>query len=603
MFDIKKELKRLPKLPGVYLMKDNDKNVIYVGKAKNLKNRVNSYFNKNHDNLKTKTLVSNIKEFEYIITSTEVESLILECTLIKEYYPKYNILFKDGKTYPYIKITIKEDYPRIMKVRKIINDKNKYFGPYTSEYMIKNVIELINKIYKLRTCKKNIEKMRQNKERPCLNYYIGKCIGPCRIDLDKEEYDKAIKEIIDILNGNTKDLIKELEEKMYEASKNLEFEKANDFKIKIESLRQINEKQNMVMNKIVDEDIINIYMKNNLASIEIFFIREGKIIKRENHIIDNVEFEEEKEILISFMNQYYNYKKIIPKEIILPFELENKELIEEFLFSLKGNKVKINTYIKGRKKELLNLVKKNAKESLQNYISIKDLKKKAKEDLFISFKEVLDLNIIPNRIEAYDISHIQGVDSVGSMVVYENGKKSKKEYRRFKIKSHDGIDDYLSMSEIIERRFNNKKLKLPDLILLDGGQTHFNIINKLLLDMNINIPVFGMYKDDKHKTKGLVGKDIRIDLDKKTAIYKFIASIQEEVHRFAIDYHRSLRTDKIKKSKLDEIEGVGQKRKINLLIEFKSIENISRATIEDLSKVEGMNKKIAKNVYEFFNKN
>lgn len=603
MFDIKKELKRLPKSPGVYLMKDKDKNIIYVGKAKNLKNRVSSYFNKNHENLKTKTLVSNIKEFEYIITTTEVESLILECTLIKEYYPKYNILLKDGKTYPYIKLTTKEQYPRIMKVRKIINDKNKYFGPYTSEYMIKNVIELINKIYKLRTCKKNIDKMRKNKERPCLNYYIGKCIGPCRIDLDKEEYDRAIKEIIDILNGNTKDLINELEDKMYEASKNLEFEKANDFKIKIESLRQINEKQNMVTNKEIDEDIINIEVQNNLANIEIFFVREGKIIKRENHIIENVECEEEKEIITSFISQYYNYKKIIPKEIILPFELENKELMEEFLFNLKGKKVKINTYIKGRKKELLNLVKKNAKESLQNYISIKDLKKKAKEDMLLSFKEILNLKKIPTRIEAYDISHIQGIDSVGSMVVYENGKKAKKEYRRYKIKSHNGIDDYLSMSEIIQRRFNNTKLQLPDLILLDGGQAHFNIIKKLLFDMKINIPVFGMYKDDKHKTKGLVGENIRIDLDKKTALYKFIASIQEEVHRFAIDYHRSLRNDKIKKSKLDEIKGIGQKRKINLLIEFKSIENISKASIEELKKVEGMNQKIANDVYEFFNKN
>ncbi|WP_099188231.1 excinuclease ABC subunit UvrC [Tepidibacter mesophilus] len=599
MFDIKEQLKNLPNSPGVYIMKDKYKNVIYVGKAISLKNRVRQYFVSKNHTLKVKSMVKNITEFEYIITDSEVEALILECNLIKEYRPKYNVLLRDDKTYPYIKITLNEDYPRILKVRKIKKDKAKYFGPYTNITALNETLELIKNIYPIRTCSIDINKAIQRKQRPCLNYHIKKCIGPCTGNVSNKEYMEMIDEIILILSGKIENLKKDLQMNMESCSKNFEFEKAAKYRDKVISIENIIQTQKIVSTNDINQDVIAMSKVNDEACVQIFFVRNGKIVGREHYILKGVIDNEREEIVASFVKQFYSSGVFIPQELIIEDEIEDMEIIKKWLSGINKKNVDIKIPKRGEKKELLNMVRKNALESLEKFTNLEKIKFEKTTGVLDQIKELINLDKKPNRIEAYDISNIQGVDSVGSMVVFTDGKKDKKEYRRYKIQSVIGPNDYASMQEIVSRRLQSGNH--PDLILLDGGLGHVNAVAKILKHKNLDIPLWGMYKDDKHRTKGLISPDLEIELDKSSNIYKFISLIQEEVHRFAITYHRSLKLKNMTKSILDDIPNIGNKRKMNLLSHYKTVDNIKKATLQELESVEGMNKKSANSVYEFFN--
>lgn len=598
MFDIKEQLKNLPSSPGVYIMKDKYKNVIYVGKAISLKNRVRQYFVSKNHTLKVKSMVKNIIEFEYIMTDSEIEALILECNLIKEYRPKYNVLLRDDKTYPYIKITLNEDYPRILKVRKIKKDKSKYFGPYTNITALNETLELIKNMYPIRTCSIDINRAIQKKQRPCLNYHIKKCIGPCTGNVSKKEYMEMIDETIMILSGKIENLKKELQMNMELCSKNFEFEKAARFRDKIISVENIIQTQKIVSTNDINQDVIAMAKVDDEACVQIFFIRNGKIVGREHYILKGVVDNEREEIMASFIKQFYSSGVFIPQELIIENEIEDMEIINQWLSGIKNKKVDIKIPKRGEKKDLVNMVRKNALESLEKFTNLEKIKFEKTTGVLDQIKELLNLDKKPRRIEAYDISNIQGVDSVGSMVVLTDGKKDKKEYRRYKIQSVIGPNDYASMQEIVSRRLENGNY--PDLILLDGALGQVNAVKKVLENKNIDIPLWGMYKDDKHRTKGLISTDRVIELDKSSNIYKFISLIQEEVHRFAITYHRSLKIKNMTKSILDDIPNIGSKRKMNLLSHYKTVDNIKKATLKELESVEGMNKKSAKSVYEFF---
>ncbi|MCT4509044.1 MAG: excinuclease ABC subunit UvrC [Tepidibacter sp.] len=599
MFDIKEQLKNLPSSPGVYIMKDKYKNVIYVGKAISLKNRVRQYFVSKNHTLKVKSMVKNITEFEYIITDSEVEALILECNLIKKYRPKYNVLLRDDKTYPYIKITLNEDYPRVLKVRKIKKDKAKYFGPYTNITALNETLELIKNMYPIRTCSIDINKAIQRKQRPCLNYHIKKCIGPCTGNISKQDYMKMIDEIIMILSGKIKNLKKDLQANMQVCSKNFEFEKAAKYRDKIISIENIIQTQKIVSTNDINQDVIAMAKSNDEACVQVFFIRNGKIVGREHYILKGVLDNEREEIMSSFIKQFYSSGVFIPSELIVEDEIQDMEIINKWLSGIKNKKVDIKIPKRGEKKELINMVRKNALESLEKFTNLEKIRFEKTIGVLDQIKDLINLDKKPKRIEAYDISNIQGVDSVGSMVVFTDGKKDKKEYRRYKIKSVIGPNDYASMQEIVSRRLESGNY--PDLILLDGGLGQVNAVKKVLKDKNIDIPLCGMYKDDKHRTKGLISTDKEIELDKSSNIYKFISFIQEEVHRFAITYHRSLKIKNMTKSVLDDIPNIGKKRKMNLLSHYKIVDNIKKSTLDELESVEGMNKKSAKSVYEFFN--
>lgn len=601
MFDLEYQLKTLPDSPGVYLMKDINKNIIYVGKAISLKNRVRQYFNSKNHHPKVESMVKNIAEFEYIITDSEVEALILECNLIKQHKPKYNILLRDDKTYPYIKITLNEDYPRILKVRKVQKDGSKYFGPYTNTYAVNDTLEIIRHMYSIRTCNIDIQKAIEKKQRPCLNYHIKKCSGPCTGNVKIEDYRKMIDEIMFFLSGKSENFIEKLRKQMENHVQNLEFENAAQCRDKINSLQEMLEKQKVIStNTSLDQDIIAMAKLNNEACIQVFFIRSGKIVGREHYVLEDVMESENSEILSSFIKQFYTLQTFIPKELIIEIEIEDKETIGEWLTNRKNQKVIIKVPQKGDKKDLIDMVKKNAVESLEKIINMNKNKVEKTIGVLEELKNILNLEKAPIRIEAFDISNIQGVDSVGSMVVFTNGKKDIKAYRRFKIKTVIGPNDYASMEEIVYRRL--KYGNYPHLILLDGGLGQVSVVSKLLKDSNIDIPIWGMYKDNKHKTEGLISLDKEIKLDRRLDIYKFIASIQEEVHRFAIAYHRTLREKHITKSALDDIPNIGKKRKLALLSHFKTIENIKKSSIEELENIEGMNKKAAESIYEFFRK-
>ncbi|CAH2214953.1 excinuclease ABC subunit UvrC [Tepidibacter aestuarii] len=599
MFDIKEQLKNLPSSPGVYIMKDKYKNVIYVGKAISLKNRVRQYFVSKNHTLKVKSMVKNITEFEYIITDSEIEALILECNLIKEYRPKYNVLLRDDKTYPYIKITLNEDYPRVLKVRKIKKDKAKYFGPYTNISALNQTLELIKNMYPIRTCSIDINKAIQRKQRPCLNHHIKRCIGPCTGNVTKQEYMEMIDEIIMILSGKIENLKKDLQMNMELCSKNFEFEKAAKYRDKIISIENIIQTQKIVSTNDINQDVIAMSNLNDEACVQIFFIRNGKIVGREHYILKGVLDNEREEVMASFIKQFYSSGVFIPQELIIENEIEDMEIIKKWLSGIKNKKVDIKIPKRGEKKDLINMVRKNALESLEKFTNLEKIKFEKTVGVLDQIKELINLDKKPSRIEAYDISNIQGVDSVGSMVVFTDGKKDKKEYRRYKIQSVIGPNDYASMQEIVSRRLESGNY--PDLILLDGGLGQVNAVKKVLKNKNIDIPLWGMYKDDKHRTKGLISADTEIELEKSSNIYKFISLIQEEVHRFAIAYHRSLKLKNMTKSVLDDIPNIGSKRKMNLLSHYKTVDNIKKATLSELESVEGMNKKSAKSVYEFFN--
>ncbi|HFL2413752.1 TPA: excinuclease ABC subunit UvrC [Clostridioides difficile] len=602
MFDIQEHLKKLPSEPGVYLMKDKYDHIIYVGKAISLKNRVRQYFqsSKNHTS-KVKSMVKNIYKFEYIITDSELEALILECNLIKRYRPKYNVVLRDDKTYPYIKVTTNEDYPRILKVRRVLKDKAKYFGPYTNITAVNNTLELISSTYPIRSCKIDIDKAIKNKTRPCLNLHINKCLGPCTGNVSKEEYGKMIEEIIMCLSGKEEKLMELLKEKMNESSMNFRFEEAAVYRDKIKSLEEMIQKQKIDATvSDLNQDVVAMARAHNEACVQVFFIRNGKIVGREHFILEGVMDSPRASILSSFVKQFYNEQEYIPKELIIEDEIEDSSILEEWLSSKKGQKVTIRVPQKGEKKSLVEMVRKNAVEYLEKFSDMNKRKYEKSIGALEELKQILNLEKLPIRIEAYDISNIQGVDSIGSMVVYTNAKKDKKEYRRYKIKTVIGPNDYDSMAEIVDRRL--KHGNLPDLILLDGGKGQVSAVKKVLELNDVDIPLWGMYKDDKHRTKGLICKEKEIELDKTTNLYRFIASIQEEVHNYAITYHRSLRNKALTKSILDDIQGIGEKRKKSLLNHFKDVDAIKKATMEELLEVDGMNKSIADNVYNFFRK-
>ena len=602
MFDIQEHLKKLPAEPGVYLMKDKYDNIIYVGKAISLKNRVRQYFqsSKNHSS-KVVSMVKNIAKFEYIITDSELEALILECNLIKQYRPKYNVLLRDDKTYPYIKVTTNEDYPRILKVRKVLKDKAKYFGPYTNTTAVNDTLEIIRNTYPIRTCNIDIDKAIKNKVRPCLNMHIKKCVGPCTGIVNKEEYNKMIEEIILFLSGKEEKLIEILKEKMNKCAMEFNFEEAAVYRDKIRSLEEMMQKQKIdTHSSDVNQDVIAMARAHDEACVQIFFVRNGKIVGREHFILEGVMDSSRASILGSFVKQFYMEQEYIPKEIIIEDEIEDMSILEEWLSSKKSQKVIIRVPQKGEKKNLVDMVSKNAVEYLEKFSDMNKRKYEKSIGALDELQQLLGLEKRPIRIESFDISNIQGVDSIGSMVVFTNGKKDKKEYRRYKIKTVIGPNDYGSMAEILERRL--KHGNFPDLILLDGGKGQVSSVKKVLEKNNVEIPLWGMYKDDKHRTKGLISQEKQIELDKTSNLYRFVASIQEEVHNYAITYHRSLRNKTLTKSVLDDIQGIGEKRKKALLAHFKNIEGIKNATFEELLEVEGMNKASSESVYNFFKK-
>lgn len=602
MFDIQEHLKQLPAEPGVYLMKDKFDNIIYVGKAKILKNRVRQYFqsSKNHSS-KVKSMVKNIDKFEYIITDSELEALILECNLIKKYKPKYNVLLRDDKTYPYIKVTTNEDFPRVLKVRKVIKDKAKYFGPYTNTTAVNDTLDIIKNIYPIRTCNIDIERAIKTNMRPCLNLHIKRCVGPCTGNVTKEEYNKMIEEIILFLSGKEEKLIDILKEKMNKCAMDFNFEEAAIYRDKIKSLEDMMEKQKIdTSTSDLNQDVIAMARAHDEACVQVFFVRNGKIVGREHFILEGAMDSTRESILGSFVKQFYMEQEYVPKEIIIEDEIEDSFILSEWLSSKKGQKVTIRVPQKGEKKSLIEMVRKNAIEYLEKFSDMNKRKYEKSIGALEELKQILNLDNIPKRIESFDISNIQGVDSIGSMVVFTNGKKDKKEYRRYKIKTVIGPNDYDSMAEIVERRL--KYGDFPDLMLLDGGKGQVSAVKKVLNKYNVEIPLWGMYKDDKHRTKGLISQEKEIELDRTSNLYRFVASIQEEVHNYAISYHRSLRNKSLTKSELDDIQGIGEKRKKALLNHFKDIEAIKKATFEELLEVEGMNKTSSESVYNYFRK-
>ena len=603
MFDIQEHLKTLPASPGVYIMKDKFGNVIYVGKAVSLKNRVRQYFqsSKNHSD-KVRSMVKNIFSFEYIMTDSELEALILECNLIKKYKPKYNILLRDDKTYPYIKVTVNEDYPRVLKVRRILKDKAKYFGPYSNVSAVNDTIDIIRNIYPIRTCNIDMDKAIKSGMRPCLNYHIKKCIGHCTGMVSKKEYMNMIDEILLFLSGKEDKLVGVLEEKMKAASMALDFEEAASYRDKISSLKDVMEKQKIsnVQNDS-DQDVIAMANFDQEACVQVFFIRNGKVSGRENFMLEGVKDSDRSTILGSFIKQFYMSQEYIPRELIVEEEFLDMEIMEEILSSKRGTAVSIRVPKRGDKRALVLMVRKNADEYL---LKFDDLKKKKYEKSIGSLEELgklLDLDAKNlNRIEAYDISNIQGVDSIGTMVVYTKGIKDKKEYRRFKIKTVEGPDDYASMAEVLDRRL--KHGNLPDLILLDGGKGQVSAVKKVLEENGEDIPLWGMYKDDRHRTKGLLNGEKTIELDRTTSLYRFVAGIQEEVHNYSISYHRSLRDKKMTKSILDDIPGIGPKRKKALMDKFKDVDKLKEASKDDLVAIDGITDRLADEVLRHINR-
>lgn len=621
MFDIQEELKKLPQKPGVYIMKDVTDNIIYVGKAINLKNRVRQYFQSLKNQApKVQKMVPNIKEFEYIVTDSELEALILECNLIKKHKPKYNILLKDDKQYPYVKVTINELYPRIIITRKLEKDKAKYYGPFTEISSIKEFIELIHELWPIRKCQKVFNRDTIN-ERPCLNYHIGQCKAPCNKLISEDEYMVFIHKAMELLDGKYDNIIASFQKEMIEASEKLEFEKAAQFRNKINSIKSVSEKQKMINYSMEDQDIVAFARAHGEALVQVFFVRNGKLIGREHFMLNDVEDMSRSEVMTEFIKQFYGGTPFVPKEIILQEEIEDIDIIQSWLEGIKGSKVYIKFPQKGEKHKLVELAAKNAILTLEQFGE--KIKRDAQKTMGAveEIKKALNIDINIERIEAYDISNIQGFESVGSMVVFESGKPKRSDYRKFKIKSVIGPDDYSSMEEVITRRFTHalreiaelkeknldicvgKFTKFPDIIFMDGGKGQVNIAKKVLFELNIDIPVCGMVKDDKHRTKGIIYNEQEVILPVQSEGFKLLTRIQDEVHRFAIEYHRTLRSKTQLHSVLDNIEGIGVIRRKALLKHFGSVDTIKEASIEELLNVDGINKKIAETIYSFFHKN
>ena len=617
MFDFNEELKKLPAKPGVYIMHDGNDAIIYVGKAINLHNRVRSYFRKNIGRgPQIDKMVTQIARFEYIITDSELEALVLENNLIKEYSPRYNTMLKDDKTYPYIKVTLGDAYPRVMLSREMKKDKSRYFGPFTSAAAVKDTIDLINKLYMLRTCNKNLPK-EAGKDRPCLNYHIKQCMAPCQGSISQEEYREEVGHALDFLSGNFSPVLKELERKMKEASENMEFEEAIKYRDMFNSVKKIAQKQKITDSDGEDKDIIALALDENDAVVQVFFIRDGRLIGREHFYMTHVSGNKRKQVLLDFVKQFYAGTPFIPRELMIQEEIEDTEVLEKWLSARKGSRVYIRVPKKGSKEKLVELAAKKAALVLSQ-----DREKIKREEgrTIGAVKEIAALIGVEgiHRMEAYDISNISGFANVGSMVVYEKGKPKRSDYRKFKIKTVSGPDDYACMKEVLTRRFVHgmeereemalKEMekefgsftKFPDLILMDGGKGQVNIALEVLQELQIDIPVCGMVKDDNHRTRGLYYRNQEIPIDRSSEGFKLITRVQDEAHRFAIEYHRSLRGKTQVKSVLDDIPGVGPARRKALMRHFKSIEEMKEADVEKLMEVPEIPEHIAEGIYRFF---
>lgn len=617
MFHIEEELKKLPAQPGVYIMHDEKDEIIYVGKAISLKNRVRQYFQSSRNKTaKIEKMVSHIARFEYIITDSELEALVLECNLIKEHRPRYNTMLKDDKTYPYIKVTASEEYPRILFSRQMKKDKNKYFGPFTSAGAVKDTIELIRKIYRIRACSRKLPQD-MGKDRPCLYYHIHQCDAPCQGYISQADYQKSVKQAVGFLNGQYEPVMKYLEEKMRTASETMEFEKAIEYRDLLDSVRKVAQKQKITSQSMEDRDIIAMAKDERDAVVQVFFVRDGKLIGREHFHMNLTGSESKAEILNSFVKQFYAGTPFVPHEIWVQEELEDAEVIASFLTARRGQKVRFVVPKMGEKERLVELAEKNAKMVLSQ-----DKEKIKREEL----RTIGAMNQIGSwiglsgikRVEAYDISNISGFESVGSMIVYENGRPKRNDYRKFRIRTVQGPNDYASMREVLLRRFSHgleetKKLqaeggdlamgsftRFPDLLMMDGGRGQVNIALEVLRELQLEIPVCGMVKDDNHRTRGLYYQNVEIPIDRHSEGFQLITRIQDEAHRFAIEYHRSLRGKEQVRSVLDDIKGIGPARRKSLMRTFKTIEAVREASVEELEAAPQMNRAAAEAVYIFF---
>ena len=613
-FNIQEELKKLPGKPGVYLMHDERDAIIYVGKAISLKNRVRQYFQSSRNKgAKIEQMVTHISRFEYIVTDSELEALVLECNLIKEHRPKYNTMLMDDKSYPFIKVTVNEPFPRVMLARQMKKDKAKYFGPYTSAGAVKDTIELIRKLYHIRSCNRSLPKD-IGKERPCLNYHIHQCQAPCQGYISQEEYRKSIDEVVRFLNGHYDLVLKELEEKMMAASDSLEFEKAIEYRELLTSVQKVAQKQKITDTAGDDRDIIAMASEGEDAVVQVFFIRSGRLIGRDHFYLKSAENDTEGEILSSFIKQFYAGTPYIPAELMLPEEIEDQDIIEEWLTARRERRVHLRIPKKGTKEKLVELAQKNAQMVLKN-----DRERLKREEgrtigAVKELEKILGLKGII-RMEAYDISNTNGFDSVGSMVVYEHGKPKRNDYRKFKIKTVQGPDDYASMNEVLTRRFGHGLREqqeesetggfqiFPDLIMMDGGRGQVNIALEVLEKLHLHIPVCGMVKDDNHRTRGLYFNNTELPIDRNSECFRLITGIQDEAHRFAITFHRQLRSKGQVHSVLDDIPGVGPARRKDLMRCFENIDAIRNATVEELKELPSMNEKSAQEVYKFFHQN
>lgn len=597
-FNIEEELKKLPAKPGVYLMHDEKDAIIYVGKAISLKNRVRQYFQSSRNKgVKIEQMVTHIARFEYIITDSELEALVLECNLIKEHRPKYNTMLMDDKTYPFIKVTVQEDYPRVLFARQMYKDRAKYYGPYTSAGAVKDTIDLIHKLYGIRTCNKALPKM-QGKERPCLNYHIHQCPAPCQGYISKEEYGESVKKALTFLNGNYEPILKELEEKMQTASENMEFEKAIEYRELLNSVSKIAQKQKITNSDMEDKDVIAMAMDKEDAVVQIFFVRDGRLIGRDHFCLHIAGDDRKEEILTTFLKQFYAGTPYIPKEIMIQYEVEEKELLEEWLTARKGHRVYIRVPRKGSKEKLVELAQKNAQMVLTQD---KERIRREEGRTIGAMKEISKLLGLSelNRVEAYDISNISGYQTVGSMVVFEKGRPKRSDYRKFRIRGVQGADDYASMEEMLTRRLSHYE-NYPDLIMMDGGKGQVNIALKVMDVAGVHVPVCGMVKDDRHRTRGIYFNNEELPVDRDSEGFRLITRIQDEAHRFAIEYHRSLRSKEQVHSVLDDIKGIGPARRKSLMKGFRTLEDIRDADVEQLASVEGMNRRAAQQVFDFF---
>ena len=617
LFNIEEELKKLPASPGVYIMHDKHDEIIYVGKAISLKNRVRQYFQSSRNKTaKIEKMVSRIARFEYIITDSELEALVLECNLIKEYRPKYNTMLKDDKAYPYIKVTVEEPFPRILFSRTMKKDKSRYFGPYTSAGAVKDTIDLIHKLWKIRTCSRNLPKD-MGKERPCLNYHIKQCSAPCQGFISEADYRTSVEQAVEFLNGHYGPVLSMLKQKMMDASEEMDFEKAIEYRELLNSVKQVAQKQKITSQSMEDRDIIAMARDDEDAVVQVFFVRDGKLIGREHFHVSASTAEEDGQILGSFIKQFYAGTPFIPREIWTQQEFDEMELVGQWLTKRRGQGVKFVIPKKGQKERLVELAAKNALLVLSQ-----DKEKIKREELrtigaMNQIGEWLGLSGV-RRIEAFDISNISGFESVGSMVVYEDGRPKRNDYLKFRIKTVQGPNDYASMEEVLTRRFEHgleeKKeysgetegnrlgsfTRFPDLIMMDGGRGQVNVALKVLRELGLDIAVCGMVKDDRHRTRGLYFQNVEIPIDRHSEGFKLITRIQDEAHRFAIEYHRSLRSKSQVHSVLDDIEGIGPARRKALMRRFKTPEAVRDASFEELAETEGMNRRAAENVYAFF---